>query len=175
VGSVDLQRRTPGSLVVVSGGSLAGKSTLARALVERLGHDWVLVEADTAAPTLGSTDDFDPPRFARTLHLAAFTWLDAGYDVVLDGALPFPETGHFWECLERCLERRAFFVGVRTDPEGLATRAAARPGSDLGWARSGAAAANDNVPLDIEIDTSAESTAASVERIAGRLLVSRGS
>lgn len=145
-------------LIVVSGGSLVGKSTFARALARALGPTWLHIEADIFGPAVEDARAFDQEQYVVALHRSAFAWLDAGYDVVLDGALPYPEDDLFRTCIALCRQRSAVFVTVTADAATISAHAASRPDSDLAWALRQSEDVNANVPADVAIDTGRLST-----------------
>jgi chloramphenicol 3-O phosphotransferase len=81
-------------VILLTGPSLAGKSSLARALLARISVPCLYLEADAVFPKLS-------PAYARSiansdvqhgltvaLHRSLATWPDAGYNVIIDGSLP---------------------------------------------------------------------------------------
>lgn len=168
-------------VVVLNGGSSAGKSSIARALQRLLPDPWLTFGVDTlvdALPPSGQAIAFHPdgsitlgPRF-RELEEA---WMQgvaamvrAGARVILDEV--FLGGGASQARWVKALDGLAvLWVGVRCDPEVAAAREAAREDRVTGMARKQAAAVHQGVTYDLEVDTAATDPDACARTIAARI------
>lgn len=164
--------RTPGAgVIVLSGASLTGKSTLGGALLPELGGRWLLVEGDRFAPAMtpevaeSMRDAGAHRQFALAMHRSALTWAECGYSLILDGTLPSPGGPVLAECLGLLAHYRPMYVGVDAAPEALRRRAALRANSDLQWSLAQREHVHDGVPLTIRVDTSELDTADVVDAV----------
>ncbi|WP_158548049.1 phosphotransferase-like protein [Desertihabitans brevis] len=148
-------RAEGGVVLLLSGSSSSGKSTLARALLRQTGEPCALVEADAAYPALNV-----PPHTAIVVfHRSMAAWSEAGYHLVLDGSLPYDDHDLRRQCLEALPAGRSFVVGVHCDLTELRRRETARPEPRLaGWAERQAADVNDGLDLLLDIDTTSGAT-----------------
>jgi chloramphenicol 3-O phosphotransferase len=157
-------------LIVLSGTSSSGKTTLARAMQELSPRPLLHLEADKFAPTL-------PPdhlamrdaEFRRRVVIAMHEAIAAygrGVDVIVDGSLPAEP-----ELRDRCLvilrsvpDTRV--VAVRCSVERLRERETSRGDRPIGWPEESAEAIYGGVSFDFSVDT----TDASAEEVAREVL-----
>ena len=138
-------------IVVLSGTSSSGKSTLARAVAARLAGPHVLIEADRSFPEVDGDADLSG---IVVFHRAAATWAVAGYDVVLDGSLPFGDDALRDACLWELRPYGLHIIGVECSVEELRRREAVRPDErPAGWAESQRVSVNAGLGALLTVDT----------------------
>jgi chloramphenicol 3-O phosphotransferase len=171
-------------VIVLNGGSSAGKSSLATCLQERLDGTWLtlgiddLIRALSHGPTDrggGGTIDFSPigsvavgERFRRA-EAAWYAGLSAiaraGTGVIVDDV--FLDARESQDRLGTALEGlRVIWVGVRCRPEVAEARELQREGRIRGMARDQAERVHAGVRYDMVVDTtenSAEDCALAIE------------
>jgi chloramphenicol 3-O phosphotransferase len=159
----------PGRLVVLNGGSSAGKTTLARALQSALPDPWLLLGIDlliwTLPPDLVGDPDGLCSNDGEISRGGTFLPLYAGFqlataalarnginvlidDVMLDGQ----DDQHRWDEALSGLDVR--WIGVRCSPEVASSREAERLSRPLGVARRQAESVHRHVRYDLEVDSS---------------------
>ncbi len=178
-------RRGP-TVIVLNGGSSAGKSSIARALQALLPDPWLTFGVDSlvdALPPEGSRAGnqaitFHPdgsislgPRF-RALEEAWMAGVAAmaraGARLILDEV--FLSGGEGQARWQKALDGLpVLWVGVRCDPDVAAAREAARGDRIPGMARLQAAQVHKGVVYDIEVDTTATDPGACARMIAARV------
>jgi chloramphenicol 3-O phosphotransferase len=158
-------------VIVLNGGSSAGKSTLAACLQERLDGTWLTLGIDDLIRALshgpmdrggGGTIDFAPDgsvavgeRFRR----AEAAWYDglaaiarAGTGVIVDDV--FLDAGESQARLRTALDGlTVIWVGVRCRPEVAEAREREREGRIRGMARDQAERVHAGVRYDMVVDT----------------------
>jgi chloramphenicol 3-O phosphotransferase len=174
----------PGRVVVLSGGSSAGKTTLGRKLQETLDGSWLLLGVDVLLWML-------PPRLMRSAEgvavkngvisrgdefmriFSAFrdgvaAMAKGGVDLLIDEVMLEGATDQqMWN--ESLGGLDALWVGVRCDPDVAAAREAARGDRPPGIARRHATTVHDGVRYDLEVDTDALDLADMVDLVAGMI------
>jgi chloramphenicol 3-O phosphotransferase len=157
-------------VIVLNGGSSAGKSGIARCLQSMLPDPWLslgidkLIEAmPTLSPTAATGIEFAPdgevivePEF-RALEAAWMAGVAAmaraGARIILDEVLLSGATGqHRWNTALAGLS--VLWVGVRCDSAIATAREVARGDRIAGMAASQAQRVHDGVVYDLEVDTS---------------------
>lgn len=169
-------------MIVLTGPTCAGKSSVAAALLDVLAGDWVGIEADRAFPALSpdlaarATEPEARRTLAARLQRSALAWLgdedgdDAGLPlrVVLDGALP--GRGALRDGLVGDLVAHgAAFVGVTAAPTVRAERIVARRHPEPEWALAQDETVNAGLDLALTVDTSTSEPRADAVRIADAL------
>ena len=159
-------------VLVLSGPSSAGKTSLARALQRTLwtqGRLVLHVEADRLVPGLPVVDH-DDPRLAGLLDAltgATLAFADHGYDLIVDGLLPYGDQASLERVLGRLARHDVRYVGVRCALDELAQRESTRPDQrQPGWAVTQATDLHDGQRYDVEIDT----TSGQPEMLAAELI-----
>lgn len=174
-------------VIVLNGGSSSGKSSLARALQERLPEPWLHLGADTMVAALppwllaggegiGGLDDGDGtvevgPVFAAldaawTVGVAAMA--RAGARIVVDEVfLGGAASQQRWRSALEGLD--VLWVGVRCAPEVAAAREAARGDRVAGMAAAQASAVHEGVAYDLVVDTSQASPGECTQAILARV------
>lgn len=158
-------------LIVLSGTSSSGKTSLARALQQLSSRPLLHLEADRFAPTLppdhpAMRDSEFRTRAAMAMHEAIAAFGRSGVDVIVDGSLPTEP-----DLRDRCLailrgvpDTRV--VTVRCSVVRLREREMSRGDRPIGWAEESAEAIYGGVAFDFSVDT----TDASAEEVAGEVL-----
>ena len=126
-------------IILLSGASGSGKTTIARALAKRLStksRPFLNIEADEYVPHM--PDDWSHASFgsslSRALHSSIAAFADQGFDLIVDGVLPYDDSAGIDDALEVFSTYPLCYVGVRCDPDLLETREKARTNRNQGWA-----------------------------------------
>ncbi len=152
-------------VVLLSGPSSSGKTSLARALQRQLAVPALLVEADRAFPGLPSThpawQPHDPSRSDTTVafHRSVAAWAENGFHLIVDGSLPYDNKDLRDACLRAFAPYDLRIVGVRCSDAELVRREGTRPEPrQRGWAVRQAADIHDGMSYAAEVDTTARSS-----------------
>ena len=144
-------------LIVLSGVSSAGKSTLAKAMCELSGSPLFHFEADRFLPVLPDNSPvWADEEFRRAvslaMHRAIAAFASEGLDVVVDGSLP-GDPALRNTCVE-LLRATApcWLIGVETTVDALRIREAGRADRPPGWAESQTTVVHRDLPLDLVVD-----------------------
>jgi chloramphenicol 3-O phosphotransferase len=172
-------------VVVLNGGSSAGKSTLAACLRQRLDGTWLTLGIDDLIHALshgpgdaggGGTIDFAPDgsiTVGEEFRRAEAAWYEglaamarAGSGVIVDDV--FLDAGESQARLRAAFEGLAvFWVGVRCQREVAEARELEREGRVRGMARDQAERVHAGVSYDVVVDTTHTSAEECAETIAG--------
>ncbi len=151
----------PPWILLLSGSSPSGKSSLGREILGLVSAPTVLIEADTAFPAVhawSSASALFPPIVV--FHRSVAAWSHGGSNVILDGSLPYDDHVLRQRCLQELPHDRTFIVAVERSAEELrrreSSRAQPRP---RGWAERQALNINDGLRLVVTIDTTNGRTA----------------
>lgn len=181
--------RGPGQVIVLNGGSSAGKSTLARTLQELLPETWLTFGVDTFIEALPGRGDSSKSgitfsswgiftvtesysQLEDAWYEALHTLVQAGASIILDEILLSGAMG------QRRL-RAAFsgvhltWVGVRCDPAVAAAREEARGDRTPGMAERQASLVHSDVCYDLEVDTSKQDCGTCAQTIAAYMQLCR--
>lgn len=171
-------------VIVLNGGSSAGKSSIARCLQEVLPGAWLTFGVDTLveAMPLSLQNSVDGIEFGPNGEVSAgpeFSLLDAAWSagiaamvragarVIIDEVfLGGPDSQERWYKALRGLP--VLWVGVRCDPAVAAVREAARGDRVVGMAESQARIVHEGVTYDLEVDTTSSTSADCARLIAAR-------
>jgi chloramphenicol 3-O phosphotransferase len=176
----------PTQVIILNGGSSAGKSSIARCLQEVLPRDWLTFGADTLVEALPARllssqggIAFEPDGAVATGE--AFRRLDvawargiaavarAGAPVVVDEVfLGGAASQARWRDAVAGLD--VLWVGVRCDAGTAAAREAAREDRVAGMARAQADLVHRGVVYDLEVDSARADAAACARAIAARVV-----
>jgi len=158
-----------GRVVVLNGGSSAGKTTLARALQSALPDPWLLLGIDLLIWMLppGMVDDPEGLSFqdGKITRGEAFRSIAAGFrlavgalarsgvdvlldEVMLDGSVDQRQWDEALSGLDVC------WIGVRCPPDVVAAREAERTTRPSGIARRQAESVHEDLRYDLEVDSS---------------------
>lgn len=165
---------SPVWVIVLSGASCSGKTTLARALTRRLStprRPFLNVEADRLLPHLPLSELRAPQvsAMSRALHRATAAFAAEGFDLIVDGVLPYGRPDDVADALEVFGRFRVCRVGVRCDVSVLEERERMRPDRERGWARRQAGDLHLGQQYDVMVDTSLTAPEVCAEEIALRL------
>jgi chloramphenicol 3-O phosphotransferase len=159
-----------GRLIILNGGSSAGKTTLGRALQCELAEPWLLVGIDlliwTLPPEMINAPDglsvhegvisrgeqFMPLYFGFQTAVATLARCGINVlvdDITLDGLVDQERWNQVLQGLEVC------WIGVHCAPEIAAAREAGRGGRLPGIARHQAQSVHEGLRYDVEVDTGA--------------------
>lgn len=142
-------------MLVISGPSSSGKTSMARQLLDLL-HEpaWLFVADDCYPRMQSSTADAEnglEPAIV-VFHRAVAQWAASGRNVVIDGALPL-DTVLRARCLDEFKNFRTHIVAVNCDAAALRRREIERPDArPLGWAEQ-CRDINDGLTVSVHIDT----------------------
>ncbi len=161
---------------MLSGASSSGKTSLAKALQRRLCAPAVLVEADRSFPDVPS----DHPLWVSlghghgdvvlAFHRSIASWADAGFNLIVDGSLPYEDRKLRAECIGVFAPFDLRVVGVRCSAPELTHREAARPERRPdGWAVQQSRDIHDGMRYAAEVDTTARSSEECAEDAAAQL------
>jgi chloramphenicol 3-O phosphotransferase len=162
------------SVIILTGPSCAGKTSLARALQSRLPFPAVHIEADRMFPALpGAHPRWDAEArheaVVLALHRSIAAWAAGGFDLIADGSLPYGQPGLRSACLGVLAPFGMLLVGVRCAPAVLAERERTRADRQPGWAVRQSQDIHDGLQLDAEVDTSAATPGDCARRVISQL------
>ncbi|HZC27260.1 MAG TPA: AAA family ATPase [Actinopolymorphaceae bacterium] len=150
-------------VIVLSGASSSGKSSLARALQDQLAEPAVLVEADRAFPVVPRsherwTTDHAAGDVVVAFHRSVAAWPECGFHVIVDGSLPYEDRALRDVCLAVFEPYDLRVVGVTCAVEVLNEREVQRPDErPTGWAAQQARDIHDGMAYAAQVDTSTAS------------------
>jgi chloramphenicol 3-O phosphotransferase len=173
-----------GHVLVLNGGSSAGKTTLGRKLQSSLDGPWLLIGIDALIWTLpvemvGDSDGIqiidgeirrgnDFMRLYTGFQQAVASLVSNGIDVIVDDVfLDGIEDQRRWE--DALGDLPVCWVAVHCDPHSAAMREQDRGDRPPGVARTQAASVHHGVRYDIELDTSVMGVADSCDAVADDL------
>jgi len=157
-------------VVVLNGGSSAGKSTIARSLQALLTEPWLTLGVDNLIDSLGpaatgssSVIAFSPEGLVSTgtqFRQVEDAWYQglaaiarSGTGVIIDEA--FLGGGVSQSRLSSAFsDLKVLWVGVHCDPEVASSRESSRTNRVRGMARTQSSLVHEGVNYDIEVDTS---------------------
>ena len=158
-------------IVLLNGTSCSGKTTLSRALQRRLSlprRPFLHVEADYFLPHL--PDDVGDGNLAvpmhRALHRAIASFADQGFDLIVDGVLPYGHPDSIADALSTFQRHRLCYIGVHCDLDVLEQREHARADRIEGWARRQYQNLHDGAVYDFKVDTTTTGADENSDRIA---------
>lgn len=162
-------------LIVLSGTSSSGKTSLAVALQELADRPLLHLEADRFAPTLPADHPaWRAPEFhtraVLVMHEAIAAYGRAGLDVIVDGSLPTEPA-----LRDRCLTILRDVPGTRViavhcSIEALRQREASRADRPAGWAEEQSSIVYEGVDFDASVDTTSRRPHDLAQELLTRLL-----
>ncbi len=151
-------------IVLLTGPTSAGKSTIGHSLLTTLGGRTVWIEADRCFPS-GCWQSVSLRDRALAFHRSVLAWPASGFLLILDGSLPYEDRSARDECLGILREYRLLVVGVVADAETLRARESRRADRERGRALAQAADIHNDMKLDCVVNTSVDSVDSCVARI----------
>ncbi len=167
---------SPPLVILLSGASSSGKTSLAKELQRRLRVPAVLVEADRTFPDVPTGHPRWPSLglshsdVVLAFHRSVAAWAEAGFDVIVDGSLPYEDRQLRDACVRVFETFDLRVVGVRCSAAELAAREAGRPDErPIGWAVRQAGDIHDGMRYAAEVDTTARAVEECAEEVAAQL------
>ncbi len=162
-------------LVLLSGTSCSGKTTVGRALQRRISSQsrpFLHIEADQFLPHLPQTWSHEDKGvcLSRALHRAIVAFVEEGFDLIVDGVLPYGRPEGIADALTVFGRYQLCYVGVHCALEVLEERERRRPDRKSEWARQQYMDLHVGAVYDLEIDTTATSAEENAERIRQHLI-----
>lgn len=161
-------------IILLSGATSSGKTTLSRALQHRLSRPariFLHVEADRFVPLLPEDDaPGQSSPMSRALHRAIAAFAEQGFDLIVDGILPYGRPDDIADALSVFQRYRLCHVGVHCSLDVLEQRERRRPEREPGWARQQFKDLHTGAAYDVEVDTTSASAEDNAERVAGYLI-----
>jgi chloramphenicol 3-O phosphotransferase len=149
-------------LIVLSGTSSSGKTSLALALQTLSSRPLLHLEADRFAPTLPpdhpALRDLEfRSRVSIAMHEAIASFGRSGLDIIVDGSLPTES-----DLRDRCLSilrgvSDTKVIAVRCSLEALRQRETSRSDRPQGWAEQQARTIYEGMDFDLSLDTTVTS------------------
>jgi chloramphenicol 3-O-phosphotransferase len=152
-------------IILLTGPTSAGKSTIGHSLLASLGGRTVWIEADRCFPQIASLESVSLRDRALTFHRSVLAWPASGFALILDGSLPYADRSARRECLEILREYRLLVVGVTADAATLQARESRRGDREQGRALMQAADIHSDIELDCIVNTSVDHVEACVKHI----------
>lgn len=167
-------------VIVLSGPSCSGKTTVASALKEMLStprRPYLHIEADRFMPHLPAvwvTHDAKQEVMTRVLCRAAASFADHGFDLILDGILPYGRPRELTDALALFGRYQLCYVGVHCVADVLAARERRRSDRVPGWAAIQNEDLHEGIAYNVEIDTTRISAVENARRIRQHLTACGG-
>lgn len=159
-------------IILLSGPTSSGKTSLARSLQRRLStiqRPFLHAEADKIGmPNIPEqwNEDKERDRFQRAWRQSVMPYAQQGYDIIVDGILPYRDPDGVRETLDLYSAYRLCYIGVYCDLETLERRITTRPSRDLEFARQQFRDLHEGQVYDLEVDTTSRTPEAAAELIA---------
>lgn len=157
-------------IIVLSGPSSSGKTSIAAAIRTISAGRFVHLEADLMMPQHAESPNPDVDRsrrIQRALYRSMAAYAQQDLDVIVDGALPYGDPTGYADCLATLRAAGTVtVVGVRCAIERLRERERERNHPLPGWAERQALDIHTGIMYDIEVDT----TLATPEQCARQVL-----
>ena len=107
---------------------------------------------------------------SRALHRAIAAFANQGFDLIVDGVLPYGRPEGIADALAVFGRHRLCYLGVHCSLDALELRERQRPDRDPGWARQQFQDLHDGANYDIDLDTTETSPADNAARVAQHLI-----
>ena len=153
-----------GKIILISGTSSSGKSTLAKGLQKSLADPFLHLQLDSYIEMLPRTDDWEMfRRMVRGLNRSVAVMTEEGNNLIVDHVLI--DNAWLEQLLELLRERYVLFVGLDCPLEELERREQERDARRQGFARQQFDNIHTNKIYDLKLDTSVLSAEECVERV----------
>jgi chloramphenicol 3-O phosphotransferase len=143
-----------GKIIMISGTSSSGKSTLAKGLQKSLSESFLHLQLDSYIEMLPRTDDGEMfRRMVRGLNRSIAVMSEEGNNLIVDHVL----VDNAWlnQLLDLLRGRYVLFVGLHCPSDELERRERARDARRQGFARQQIVGIHKGKTYDLELDTSA--------------------
>lgn len=143
-----------GKVILISGTSSSGKSTLAKGLQKSLAEPFLHLQLDSYIEMLPRTDDGDMfRRMVRGLNRSIAVMSEEGNNLIVDHVLI--DNAWLYQLLDLLRGRYVLFVGLHCPLEELERRERGRDARRQGFARQQFVGIHKGKTYDLELDTSA--------------------
>ena len=153
-----------GKIILISGTSSSGKSTLAKGLQRSLSEPFLHLQLDSYIEMLPRTDDAEMfRRMVRGLNRSIAVMSEEGNNLLVDHVL----IDNAWlnQLLDLLGERYVLFVGLHCPLDELERRERTRDARRQGFARQQIGSIHKGKTYDLELDTSVLSPEECVARV----------
>ena len=153
-----------GKIILISGTSSSGKSTLARGLQQSLAEPFLHLQLDSYIEMLPRTDDWEMfQRMVRGLNRCVGVMSEEGNNLIVDHVLV--DNAWLHQLLDLLRERYVLFVGLHCPLDELERREQERDARRQGFARQQFGSIHKGKLYDLELDTSILSSEESVRQV----------
>lgn len=145
-------------LLVLSGASGVGKTSLASHLISTTASRWVHLEADRMAASMSDaarSKGFSQAEYLEALIKSMLCWHECGFNALIDGVLPYPEDELYRRCVRLLRNQGALFAAVSAPYNVVEKRISARGRGSLEWAARQLCDINSAESMDFSVDASA--------------------
>jgi chloramphenicol 3-O phosphotransferase len=143
-----------GKIILISGTSSSGKSTLAKGLQQSLAEPFLHVQLDSYIEMLPRTDDSEMfRRMVRGMNRSVAAMSEEGNNLIVDHVLI--DNAWLSQLLDLLRGRYVLFVGLRCSLDELERRERERDAGRQGFARQQFEGIHQGKVYDLELDTSA--------------------
>lgn len=153
-----------GKIILISGTSSSGKSTLAKGLQKSICEPFLHLQLDSYIEMLPRTDDWEMfQRMVRGLNRSVAVMSEEGNNLIVDHVL----VDNAWlnQLLDVLRERYVLFVGMHCPLDELERRERERDPRRQGFARQQFESIHKGKVYDLELDSSALSSEECVKRV----------
>ena len=153
-----------GKVILISGASSSGKSTLAKGLQQALAEPFLHMQLDSYIEMLPRTDDWEMfQRMVRGLNRSIAVMAEEGNNLIADHVLI--DNAWLQQLLALLRARYVLFVGLHCPLAELERREQARDARRQGFARQQFENIHKGKQYDLELDTSISSPEECVARV----------
>lgn len=153
-----------GKVILISGTSSSGKSTLAKGLQKRIADPFLHMQLDSYIEMLPRTDDWEMfERMLRGFNRSITVMVEEGNNLIVDHVLI--DNAWLKQCLELLRERYILFVGLDCPLDELERRERERDARRQGFARQQFENIHKGKIYDLELDTSVLNAEECVEQV----------
>jgi chloramphenicol 3-O phosphotransferase len=153
-----------GKIILISGTSSSGKSTLARGLQKSLAEPFLHLQLDSYIEMLPQTNDWEMfQRMVRGLNRSVAAMSEEGNNLIVDHVLV--DNAWLSQLLDLLREQYVLFVGLYCPLDELERRERERDARRQGFARQQFESMHQGKLYDLELDTSVLSPEESVKQV----------